>query len=439
MLGMSPSTESKDRGDPDEHLSSERIVTAPNRRSTPVNGGRLIWELERSPDTWRMGRVVEAALSNWLGDDDVAHLAQVLARSGVSLPVRGDAADIASTGGPSSLSTLLCPLQLRVRGLTVPKLGVPGRPAGGIDVLQTIPGYRAVLEPDEVRGLLDRSGYVHLLADERWATLDAKLFTYRQQSGAQGVPTLVIASILAKKLAAGATGAGLEVRVAPHGNFGANMEQARLNARRFVAVASLLGLRPIVVLTDGSRPYQPYIGRGEALIALDDVLQGSAYGWLAEHQALCLRMSDAMVRAMGAAAILSIEPAELRRAHEAMLVGHGASLAAFQARVVAVRSAARVPVSAVRAGYVQYDLSRMRDLLVTRQREDPVLTDQSLPDPAGVVLAVRPGAWVKDGAELMSVRAPRGDEGLVRALGECVSVHDHIEGETIAPDTLELI
>ncbi len=61
-------------------------------------------------------------------------------------------ADVASTGGPSSLSTLLSPLFLRAGGAVVPKLGVPGRPAGGIDCLAQIPGYRTELSAQEVEG-----------------------------------------------------------------------------------------------------------------------------------------------------------------------------------------------------------------------------------------------------------------------------------------------
>jgi thymidine phosphorylase len=66
-----------------------------------------------------MQALVEAARDNLLTDDDVAQLATVLAESGTQLPLDSRAADLASTGGISSLSTLVCPLQLRVLGYSV--------------------------------------------------------------------------------------------------------------------------------------------------------------------------------------------------------------------------------------------------------------------------------------------------------------------------------
>ncbi len=63
-----------------------------------------------------------------------ADLARSVASSGAQISARASfSADVASTGGPTSLSTLICPLFLRAAGAVVPKLGVPGRPAGGID------------------------------------------------------------------------------------------------------------------------------------------------------------------------------------------------------------------------------------------------------------------------------------------------------------------
>ena len=53
-------------------------------------------------------------------------------------------ADVASTGGPGSLSTLLPPFVLSTLGCNVVKLGVPGRSAGAIDSLATLPGRKGI-------------------------------------------------------------------------------------------------------------------------------------------------------------------------------------------------------------------------------------------------------------------------------------------------------
>jgi len=367
-----------------------------------------------------MQRVVEAARDGLLTDDDIAALATVLAQSGAQLPRDESAADVASTGGISSLSTLICPLQLRARGRSVPKLGVAGRQAGGVDVLQTVPGYNANLDPREAREALARFGYVHLLADERWAPLDARLFAFRQASGTQAEPALVIASLLAKKMAAGTVGAGLEVRVAEHGNFGGDFESARANGRRYLAVAQLLGLRGACVLTDASAPYQPYIGRGEALVALWRVLTGTSDGWLADHVQLCERITAAVTGSVED----GLRPAAnlaLREAHSQLLEAHGSSWPAFEARAEQVLAARVTDTFAPAAGVVNYDLARLRSLLVQRQREGAVVGSGRPADPAGVVLHARPGGLVDASERLMSVRA-EGDEEFVRLVASCAEI-----------------
>ena len=168
-----------------------------------------------------MAAVIASARSGAWGGDEMRRLAVALAESGTRLvlPEGRTTADVASTGGPASLSTLLCPLYLRDLGFVVPKLGVPGRPAGGIDVLAQVPGYQVELDATEMFRVLDRCGYAHFLAGPEFAPLDAALFRYRQKAGAQNVTALAVASILAKKIACGLNLAGLDVRVAPHGEF----------------------------------------------------------------------------------------------------------------------------------------------------------------------------------------------------------------------------
>jgi len=70
----------------------------------------------------------------------------------------------------------------------------------------------------------------------------------------------------------GVTSAGLDVRVARYGNFGDS--EAADAAAMFARVARILGVEPVVFLTDASHAYQPGIGRGESLQALDAPLLG---------------------------------------------------------------------------------------------------------------------------------------------------------------------
>ena len=108
----------------------------------------FLLKLRNTSDDKDIARLVRHVSRNNLEPHEVASLATKLADSGSSLPASAKAtADIPSTGGPSSLSTLVCPLFLRLKGFVVPKLAVPGRPAGGIDVLATIPGYETDLVP----------------------------------------------------------------------------------------------------------------------------------------------------------------------------------------------------------------------------------------------------------------------------------------------------
>jgi len=400
---------------------------------------RLVHDLVRLGDESAMGALVSAALAGQISDSGIAALAQALAESGACLARDPNSADVASTGGPSSLTTLLCPLRLRARGLRVPKLGVPGRPAGGIDVLQTIPGYRAVLDPETARSALDRSGYIHLLADMRWAPLDTTLFAYRQRNGAQAVPALVIASILAKKLAAGVIGAGLEIRVAPHGNFGSELREARVNAERYLAVGQTLGLRPLCALTDASRPYQPYIGRGEALIALDDVLSDQANGWLRAHAGLCWQIADATAAALGANVDQPTDLAAIRAAHDSLLAVHGVDSQSFTERVSVARKAPRTRRRAEQDGWIGYDLGRLRDLLTARQRAEATPGDGTAPDPAGVVLGAPAGSRVHRGDLLISVRVPSGEDGLLESLASCAYTTTSPESDNSSNALLEIL
>lgn len=340
-----------------------------------------------------------------------AELADSLRMSGATYNPGTDlTADVASTGGPSSLSTLLCPLFLRAGGVYVPKLGVPGRPAGGIDCLAQIKGYKTRIDDVELDAAMQSAGYAHFVAADRYAPLDARVFGLRQRYGFQEVPTLVAASLLSKKLAVGVKIAGLDIRVAPHGNFGRSMIQAQRNADLFTEAANSLKLVGRPVLTDGSMPYQPYIGRAEAIAAVAAVLSGSADAWLQEHVELCRMLSSITVLTSRRAAVDSASLEELQRWFLANLNAQGANEEAFAAVVDRVRVGHCIEIVALQDGFVAISLEGIRRALVAAQSA-AALEDIDFPDPAGVILKRRPGDRVGRGDVLATVRI---EDALIR-------------------------
>ncbi|WNZ80837.1 hypothetical protein [Pseudomonas sp. P105] len=333
-----------------------------------------------------------------------AQLAKIYVDSGeLYLPGSDLVADVASTGGPSSLSTLLCPLFLRSAGLAVPKLGVPGRPAGGIDSLAQVDGYRAGLSSADLVNIMQTTGYAHFLADGRYAPLDARVFKLRQLHGAQQVPTLVVASLLSKKIAVGVKLAGLDVRVAPHGNFGLSWSDARHNAELFVNSAKIHDIKAYPVLTDGRFPYQPYIGRGEALVALDSIFVGSASKGLARHFEQCRLLSLAVTPQDLCGRVATIGPRELQRHFLANLIAQGGSLKAFEQRVQLVKSKHIYELRALDNGFFSVFMEGVRQTLVHYQVKAEKQSDR-FSDPVGVILLCESGEWVRKGDVVATVR-----------------------------------
>jgi pyrimidine-nucleoside phosphorylase len=363
----------------------------------------LIDELGNSRTEEAMARVVAAARERDFDADEVHRLAQTLGRSGRVLEASDHpGADLASTGGPGSLSTLLCPLYLAARGFDVPKLGVPGRPAGGVDVLAQLPGYRVSLDTGDISRVLADCGYAHFLAGALLAPLDAALFRYRQASNAQDVPALAAASLLAKKIACGIQFAGLDVRVAAHGNFGKDFGEAARAARTFCDAARVGGIRAVAVLTDARTPYQPFIGRGEALLALSRIFSGQADPWLTDHDDRC-RLMAGHVAALASGTARADGEHRIDQVFARNVQAQGSSMDAFAAKVEAVAKEHRHELRASDEGFFRLDLASLRSVFV--RAHSATNSVSPFPDELGLILLARPGAHVRRGDILASVRA----------------------------------
>jgi thymidine phosphorylase len=384
-----------------------------------------IEELPRLGNEEAMASLIASFDQNLWRSEEMCRLAEVLAHSGSQLSFTPNqlTADVASTGGPGSLSTLLCPLYLRSSGFLVPKLGVPGRPAGGIDVLAQMRDYKIDLTATEVSQVIDRCGYAHFLAGAEFAPLDAALFRFRQKVGAQNIPALAVASILAKKIACGVTFVGLDVRTASHGNFGSDFTEARDAARTFCAAAAVSGKLAVAILTDARFPFQPFVGRGESLLALRKLFEGRADPWLVEHDERCRLMAAHLTVLRGPTAVSG---SEIEEAFFENIEAQGSSKEAFDEKTDFIENVSRRDLLADRDGFVQIRMSELRDVFVEANSKG---ADQNIfPDGLGVILRTKPASYVRRGDLLASIRT---EDAVWKILGErltkCFSISDLLD------------
>lgn len=361
----------------------------------------------------------------------VAELAKELAVGGAVRP-QSECTDLASTGGPGSISTMLVPLMMRAAGVPVAKVGVPGRPAGAVDSLANVPGYRWSSTAEEFDRAMSDCGFAHTAANEHWAPGDAALFRRRQMDGTQRVPALVVASLLSKKLAAGVRYPGFEVRAARHGNFGSTPDEVRRNALLLREVAACLGMHATVFITNANYPHQPWIGRGEAVAAVSMAIERHGGGgpgllgsdsWSMAHLRSCEQMARRLVATStrGNASQHAAHPAFHQTSAEgpldisavltAHLIAHGATREGFEDRAAATVAATRKVLTAPKSGFVFYRIDRLRDYLV---RANDLAARPQVPgwpqfaDRAGALLHAPPGCRVMSGAPVLSLRWPSG-------------------------------
>jgi len=229
---------------------------------------------------------------------EIAALAQSLACSGDTWiwPAKiHPTADVPSTGGTSSLTTLLCPYLLAAHQIFVPKLSVAGFTAGAIDTLALLQGFKTVLNYGEMLFSLKASRIAHSETTDKIAPADGYLFRRRAELAKKSMVPLVVSSLLAKKIAASCSAGVLDVRCCPKGNLGRDHPSCIANARIFIRTAQSVGIVMACAVTDHSVPRLPYLGRSENLMALLQIISAKSENEipvnLRQHSETCIKIA----------------------------------------------------------------------------------------------------------------------------------------------------
>ncbi|MGN0690894.1 MAG: thymidine phosphorylase [Oscillospiraceae bacterium] len=182
-----------------------------------------------------------------------------------------------STGGVGDKVTLFSAPVCASCGVYVPKMSGRGLgfTGGTIDKLEAIPGLRTSLDYDEFTTVVKKAGFAITGQTGSLCPADKKLYALRNATATVESIPLICSSIMSKKLATGADGIVLDVKVGD-GAFMKDEQSAEELASAMLRTAELAGKKASALLTDMSKPLGRNVGNALEVIEAIEALKGNA-------------------------------------------------------------------------------------------------------------------------------------------------------------------
>jgi thymidine phosphorylase len=337
-----------------------------------------------------------------------------------------------STGGVGDkVSLILAPL-VAACGAAVPQLSGRGlgHTGGTLDKLESIPGFRAALTPEETLAVLAGAGCVICAAGPGLAPADRRLYALRDVTGTVESIPLIASSIMSKKIAEGTSALVLDVKVGT-GAFMTSYQRARELAETMVALGEEHGVRTRALLTRMDVPLGRAVGNAVEVEESVQALQGHGPADLME-------VTLALARQMLVLAGLDTA------GDPAAAIADGRALAAYRAMIRAQGGDPDAPLpqaahTRILAAPADGWLTRLDALAVgiaawrlgagRARKEDDVSAS------AGIICLAKPGDRVQAGQPLLELR---GDEQArfgpaLAALEGAVAVSDQGPPPPVSP------
>lgn len=229
------------------------------------------------PD-YQMSALLMAVCFNSLSDRETADLTMAMAHSGDMLrpETGGFNADKHSTGGVGDKITLIAAPIAAACGVFVPKMSGRGlgHTGGTIDKLEAVPGLSTALPYEKFIGTVKKAGFAVASQTGTLVPADKKIYALRNATATVDSIPLICSSIMSKKIATGADGIVLDVKVGD-GAFMKTEAEAEKLAAAMVRVGQLAGRKCSAVLTDMSKPLGMAVGNSLEVIEAIETLKGN--------------------------------------------------------------------------------------------------------------------------------------------------------------------